>query len=447
MYRSLHGVTYYFYPLLEHALIDSPLRESFARGWSQPREIRSEALLYVHIPFCHDLCRFCPFHVRVDNDTEAYSRYARALCKEISLVGQTPYVRDINFRAIYFGGGSPSILPIADLHTIFEAIFANFTIAADAEISFEGEPRTLSDPSLLDMLRHCGVTRVSFGLQTFDVQMRERFNIVATLDDVERCAQNARDRRFQDINVDMMYDLPGQSVTTLEDDVRRLGEYGFDSVDFYNLHYYAFPKKFMESMQRGEIPAKPNEDMHFALTEQIRYRLREYGYENVADQIYSKNHGVCDYFRLLWGGGSDGESAETVAVGSSARGYVNGIAYMNFGNVHRYHETIARNELPIEKISRRLDNPANRNAVFMMKLLRLPKSQQAAQATIDPQIWCQWLDNGLVYQTADEWRLSERGKLWTTNMMLDAFEPHQRKLAEGAMTKLVSKPGLRTGTF
>jgi coproporphyrinogen III oxidase-like Fe-S oxidoreductase len=447
MYRSLHDVTYYFYPLLEDALPDSPIAASFNATWAEARRSSKPALLYVHIPFCHDLCRFCPFHVRVNNDAEAYAAYARSLCREIALTAETRYVNRMPFQAIYFGGGSPSILGVENIRMVFDALFRHFNIADDAEISFEGEPRTLSDPALLDLLKERGVSRVSFGLQTFDTTMRERFNIVATLDDVERCTRNARERGFADINVDMMYDLPGQTVSEVERDMRMIRDWGYDSVDYYNLHYFAFPKKFKEAMQSGEIPPKPGPDMHFALTEQIRHRMREYGYRNVADQIYSRHDQVCEYFRLLWGGGGDGESAETIALGSSARGYINGVSYMNYGNVHRYQESIDSGVLPVEKLSRRLANPANRTAAFMVKLLSLPKSQEAARATIVPEVWQGWIDDGLVYETETHWHLSERGKSWSTNMMLDTFEPHQRQLAEGSAVKLVAKPGVRTGTF
>jgi coproporphyrinogen III oxidase-like Fe-S oxidoreductase len=422
-------------------------RQVFFDTFGQHRDPTLEALLYIHIPYCHDLCRFCPFHVRVDKGDEIYARYTDTLCREMAMLGERPYVQGMAFQAVYFGGGSPSILDTGNLTRIFDAMYRYFNIRTDAEISFEGEPRTLSDPYRLDLLREKGVSRISFGLQTYDEVMRQHFNIVANLDDVRRVIHHGRERCFDEINVDMMYDLPGQTVTTLEEDLKRLVNDGVDSVDYYNLHYYAFPQKFKAAMENGQIPPKPSEDMHFALAEQIRYRLGQNGYRDVADQVFSRKPKVCEYFRLLWGGGDGDHRAETLAMGSSARGYLVGHSYMNFGNVHRYQDAVATGELPVEKVSGRLRNPANRGAVFMPKFFCLNKVFETARATIDPSIWERWHAAGLIYETEDTWCLSERGKLWTTNMMFDALEDEQRDFAQGTVGGLARKPGIRTGTF
>ena len=91
--------------------------------------------------------------------------------------------------------------------------------------------------------------------------------------------------------------------------------------------------------------------MHFALAEQIRYRLGQHGYHDVADQVFSRKSNVCEYFRLLWGGGNGDHCAETLAVGSSARGYLAGQSYMNLANGSRhgrgdhYRERVPREEI------------------------------------------------------------------------------------------------------
>src|SRR5262249_39281877 len=145
----------------------------------------------------------------------------------------------------------------------------------DVEISFEGEPRTLGELDLLVLLKERGVSRISFGLQTYDEAHRERFRIQATLADVDRVTNHARKVRFDDVHVDMMYDLPGQPVTSLHDDLAALERAGYDSVDYYNLHYYAFPKTFKSAMERGEIPAKPSVEAHFSMLQEIRWRMAE----------------------------------------------------------------------------------------------------------------------------------------------------------------------------
>jgi len=443
MYDQLYPVTYYFYPLLEHAFAESPNRDYFLKMLSEPKAKVTENLLYIHIPYCHDLCRFCPFHVKVTKQDEVYVRYTKALIKEIEMISVQPYVSDMTFGAVYFGGGSPSILNNVLLKKIFESIFRCFNLKTDAEISFEGEPRTLGEPEKLDLLKDFNVKRISFGLQTYKQEMRDLFKIVATLDDIDNVIRNARDRNFHEINVDMMYDLPNQTLTDLEYDLKHLAEHDFDSIDYYNLHYYAFPEKMKVDM----FKSKPSDKMHFILGEQLSARLIDMGYNHVADQIFTKESQVCEYFRLLWGGGYGDHTAETIAIGASARGYINGVSYMNYGNTNKYLKLVEENEFVFDKISTRLEKPENRGAAFFPKFYQINKEYAPVMKTIPENILKLWVDNGLAFEIDGAWYLSQKGKSWTTNMMVDGFEPIQRKKAFQSTKSLVLKAGMRTGSF
>lgn len=447
MYDTYYPVTYYFYPLLDGALEQHPAKADWQRVFHAPAPSGTEALLYVHIPYCQDLCRFCPFHVRVDKGDEVYRRYTNALIRHIREVSQTTRSRSLSYRAVYFGGGSPSVLSPEMLDEIYTAIRESFDLVPDAEISFEGEPKTLGDPARLDVLRKHGTHRISFGLQTYDQELRRHFNIAATLEDIERVRVNGREWGFDEINVDMMYNLPGQTVASLQRDIARLVEDDFDSIDYYNLHYFAFPPKFMSQMKSGAIPAKPSDNVMLALAEELRFQLAAAGYRNVADQVYSRKPRVCEYFRLLWGGGNGQHAAETVAVGSSSRGYMDGFAYMNHGNVNRYMEAIEQGGEVVEKISSRLAAPENRGAVLFPKFLQIDKRFDRALGSVDKSWFERMVDAGYFYETDDAWRISERGKLWVNNMTYDAFEHAQKVAGDGAVVNLEKKPGIRTGTF
>jgi anaerobilin synthase len=447
MYKELFPVTYYFYPLLEGGYEPGAHRANLDATLTLERAVEPESLLYVHVPYCHDVCQFCPFHVKVANQPDVYERYTRLLCEEIRLLSRYPSIACRRFRAVYFGGGSPSILGAKLVDKIFAAISEALQLTEDVEISFEGEPRTLGEFDLLTVLKARRVSRVSFGLQTYQEEHRSRFRIQATLADVDRVTNQARKIGFDDINVDMMYDLPGQTVTTLYRDLAALERAGYDSIDYYNLHYYAFPKTFNQALERGEIPAKPSADAHLAMAHEIRWRLAELGYRAVADQVYSRTGRLCEYFRLLWGGGDGDHRAETIAVGSSARGYVDGVSYMNTGDLAAYASLVERGQLPVAKLSRRLEHPANRGAVFMPKFFRIAKRFEAALATIRPEILAGWIASGLLRETDDAFEVTEHGRLWTTNMMHDALEASEIAVAEHAVVALGKRPGVRTGTF
>lgn len=447
MYTELQPVTHYFYPLLQDKYSESDFAQEFEKTLASPIKEGVENLLYVHIPYCHDLCKFCPFHVKVAREEQVYSRYVDSLIAEMELVNQNRYIAEKKYTAVYFGGGSPSILSADLLDKLFKALHSHFKFTQDVEISFEGEPVTLSDMPRLKLLKEYGVSRISYGVQTFDQKIRDLFNINATLGDVHRCFENATKLGFSDVNIDMMYDLPGQDISHVNKDIQKVIEYGYHSVDYYNLHYSAFPSKFNAALKNGEIPPKPSDQMHFSLYEQVKNGLLNGGYGHVADQIFTQHNELCEYFRLLWGGGAGKYNAEVVALGSSARGYLNGISYMNHSNVNRYSESLNNDILPIEKLSRKLNTPANRGAVFLMKFFKLSKSYLDSFNTIDADIWEKWRMHGYVYETDSHWCISEEGKRWLTNMMNDVFEVNQQIKSSQAVKMIYDKPGTRTGSF
>lgn len=447
MYSSYFPLTYYFYPLLELELKVHPDQARFAEALNKKVDSGVETLLYVHIPYCQDMCRFCPFHVRVDKDLSVYERYTNALCLDILNTASTPRAQSSVINAIYFGGGSPSVLSPQQIAKILETIKVNFALADDVEISFEGEPKTLGDPYRLEVLKENGVKRISFGLQTYDEQLRTIFNIAATLQDIETLRKNSQEFKFDEVNVDMMYNLPGQDIHHVRQDVRRLLQDDFDSVDYYNLHYFAFPPKFVREMDEGKVPPKPSDDIMIALFEEIKTGMTSNGYKNVADQVYSKKDRVCEYFRLLWGGGFGDHSAETLAVGASARGYIDGFSYMKHGNVNKYMESIEANHDAIEKISSRLSKPENRGAVLFPKFLQIRKDSTLALETIPPMLINDWLKAGLLYEEHGSYLVSEKGKVWTNNMTVDLFEAAQREVGDRAVIALSNKAGARTGNF
>ncbi|MFM7792071.1 MAG: hypothetical protein ACKO90_29540, partial [Microcystis panniformis] len=100
-----------------------------------------------------------------------------------------------------------------------------------------------------------------------------------------------------------------------------------------------------------------------------------------------------------------------------------------------------------EKLSFLLTTPENRGAAFFIKFFEIDKVYQKAIQSISQNIWDFWQQNGLIYETAKSWKLSEVGKLWTTNMMFDTFEPHQRESAMASLSFVEDRPGIRTGSF
>lgn len=437
MYQTLTPVTHHFYPLQRHTDRDRPPFSEFLDALGRPKPEPTDNMIYLHIPYCEKRCMFCPFHVRVKRDPAVYERYVAALEREIAMLARLPYVRGMEFRAVYFGGGSPSLLTVPQVARLYDALRRAFAIASGAEWTFEGEPAGLRDPALLEYLAAQGTTRLSYGIQTFDDALRRRMNIAATVDDALACGARAKALGFTDINVDMMYHLPGQTIEDLERDLTTLAACDFDSVDYYYMSYYAMPKSAFVGMEKGTFPKRPPERMRAEMGHYVRRRMTELGYSHVTDHVFSRLPRGSEYYRILWGGGDGEHRAETLAVGASARGYLDGYGYANTLAPDPYVEQVEAGELPVFKVSDRLSEPRNRGMVFFPKffrteLARIP-DDTATRVFLDTLV-----ENGYARIDGRYLVLTEKGKDWIPNITVDLMEPAQREINDAWIEQLDS---------
>jgi len=437
MYETIFPVTHHFYPLQNFTDPDKPPFSDFLNNLTRPKSGYNDNLLYLHIPYCEKRCIFCPFHVRVRRDDAIYERYVRALETEIHAVSALEYISQMRFSAVYFGGGSPSLLSLEHVKRLYYAVRQNFNIDANAEWTFEGEPNGLSDKKLLDYLANQGTRRLSYGIQTFDEKLRETLNISATVDDVLTCFERAKEIGFDEVNVDMMFHLPGQTIEALDEDLSQLAKHGFDSIDYYYMSYYGLPKSAFVGMEKGTFPRRPPLQLRSEMNKYISRRLLDLGYNHVTDHVFSKKLVGSDYYRILWGGGFGEHRAETVGIGASARGYVAGYSYANENAHDTYMEQIEQGRLPISKVSDRLRDERNRGMVFFPKFFRV-SSHRIPDDKNTISFIANLIKEGLATEQTGSIVLTESGKEWIPNITADLFEPEQRAICDLWLTKLNS---------
>lgn len=184
--------------------------ENRLTGMSYQEDAAPAVGVYVHIPFCHHRCTYCDFNIYAGMRS-IWERYAQAVAKEIASAPSGCYA-----RTIYFGGGTPSLAPIEHIGLIVDAIRAAFEVASDAEITLEANPRT-EDDGYFERLRALGVNRLSLGMQSAHARDLHLFRRGHTFDDVARTFRLARAANFDNLNLDLIYGIPGQSL----DDWRR----------------------------------------------------------------------------------------------------------------------------------------------------------------------------------------------------------------------------------
>lgn len=186
--------------------------------------------LYLHIPFCLRKCYYCDFCSFPGKDGQYMERYAEELCRRIELADTEGYTVD----TVYFGGGTPSLLPLKSVERLMRCIFDRFDVDRNAEITFECNPAT-ADGEYFRGLRALGVNRLSMGLQSASDRELSLLGRVHTLADFIHCFEDARAAGFNNISADLMYGIPEQTEQSFERSLEFLVSMSPEHISAYGL--------------------------------------------------------------------------------------------------------------------------------------------------------------------------------------------------------------------
>ncbi len=240
--------------------------------------------LYLHIPFCTHRCAYCDFNTYAGQEG-SIPGYVEALCKEIEFVGVRAKRSQsdsggedearLQAHTIFFGGGTPSLLSPKQFETIFKSIRANFNITPDAEITIEANPGTVSYEALLE-LHEIGINRISFGVQSANMEelrMLERTHDFFT---VIEAVTSARKAGFTNLNLDLIYGLPEQTLQTWQTTVQRILDLHPEHISAYALTLeHGTP--FGHWATKGLLPL-PDPDLAAEMYEWASETLKANGY-------------------------------------------------------------------------------------------------------------------------------------------------------------------------
>ena len=235
--------------------------------------------LYLHIPFCHTRCHYCDFNTYA-GILPLREPYVRALLKEIALAGelaQLPGGEPRRSRTIFFGGGTPSLLSVAQITRLLAACHRHFAIDADAEITLEANPGTLSQEQLVG-LHAAGINRLSMGAQSFDEHLLKTLGRIHTTEEITQAVQYARAAGFMSINLDFMFGLPGQTIRHWQETLDRALDLHPEHFSLYSL-IIEEGTPFHTWVHEGRI-TPGDEDLCADMYEYADERLLAAGYEN-----------------------------------------------------------------------------------------------------------------------------------------------------------------------
>ena len=243
------------------------------------QRVLETASLYLHIPFCHTRCHYCDFNTYAGM-LPLREPYVKALLKEIALAGTMARHPDGTLRrsrTIFFGGGTPSLLTVAQITRLLNACFASFAVDKDAEITIEANPGTL-DKEQLQGIRAAGINRLSMGAQSFDADLLQTLGRIHTPEEITHAVVFARAAGFTSINIDFMFGLPGQTMQHWRDTLDRALELRPEHLSLYSL-IIEEGTPFHEWAHEGRI-TPGDEDLCADMYEYADERLRLAGYEN-----------------------------------------------------------------------------------------------------------------------------------------------------------------------
>lgn len=194
------------------------------------------ASLYLHIPFCHTRCYYCDFNTYAGM-LPVREPYVRALLTEIELAGKMAQLADNTprrSRTIFFGGGTPSLLSVQQMQRLLQACSSAFAVDADAEITLEANPGTLTQEQLVG-LREAGINRLSMGAQSFDAGLLKSLGRIHTPDEITQAVTYARAAGFTSINLDFMFGLPQQTMQQWRETLQQALELRPEHFSLYSL--------------------------------------------------------------------------------------------------------------------------------------------------------------------------------------------------------------------
>jgi oxygen-independent coproporphyrinogen-3 oxidase len=318
---------------------------------------------YIHIPYCAKRCGYCDFNTYTPSELKSgdldslSSSYIDSAIKEIEMAAQV--VGSAIIPSIFFGGGTPSLLPAAQLARVIEAIRGRFTLDKDIEITLEANPDSLTQ-EFLDEIKSAGATRISMGMQSAVGSVLKVLDRTHNPENVGRAVSMVRAAGFKHVSVDLIYGSPGETI----DDWRRSLEYAL-ALDIDHISAYALivekGTKLAAQINRGELTMPPDDQSadKYLLADQL-FEAAGFNWYELSN--WSKPGGQCRHNIAYWDG------SFWWGVGAGAHSYLNGKRWWNVKHPSSYQEKILQGQSP--ELSHEILTPENLSDEFIMLQIR-----------------------------------------------------------------------------
>jgi len=367
--------------------------------------------LYIHIPWCVQKCPYCDFNSHALKGEVPHLEYVQHLLQDLEQ--DLPLTAGREVRTIFIGGGTPSLLSSHAMQTLMDGVRARLPLAADAEITMEANPGTV-EADRFSGYQAAGINRISIGVQSFSPQKLERLGRIHGPQEAKRAAELAAALGLRSFNLDLMHGLPDQAREAALDDPRRAIALTPPHLSWYQLTIEP------NTLFGSRPPQLPDDDALWDIYEQGHQLLTAAGYQQYETSAYAKPGYRCEHNLNYWRFGDylgigcgahgkltqpDGRIVRTVKT-RHPRGFMKG----NY--LDKQHE-VANEDKPFE---------------FFMNRFRLleaaPRTEFQRYTGLDEQAIRAQMDQaiaaGYVTESASEWQITEKGKLFL-NSLLELF--------------------------
>ena len=394
----------------------------------------SDISLYFHFPFCDTLCYFCGCTMMVTRDRTRIAEYIGYLKREIDMVA--PHLsKNRKVTQIHWGGGTPTHLTPEEILDIGEFIKARFNVDPDVEMSVEIDPRELTQRHL-GTLRHVGFNRMSMGVQDFDERVQKAVNRMQPEEMSLQVFKWAEALDFHSINIDLIYGLPFQSISSFEQTVRKVLQFSPERIAVFNYAHVPWLKKHQQLIRQEDLPTVEEKLDILKMTIEV---LSAHGYEYIGMDHFAKPTDelcIAQKEKTLYRnfqGYSTKSGADLYGFGMSSISHFQNIYAQNEKGLQEYYKAIDAGELATHVGYRMTYDDHVRKHVIMRLMCDLELDKRAVERKFEidfdeyfassiPQLQ-QFVDDGLVELQPDCIRIVGAGRLLLRNiaMCFDAY--------------------------
>ena len=371
--------------------------------------------IYLHIPFCKTRCIYCDFYSTTRS--ELITRYIHALCNELEM--RKEYLKEEKIETVYFGGGTPSQLGEEDFQQIFKAIQKHYGLEDCREITLEANPDDLSK-EYLQMLSALPFNRISMGIQTFDDAtlklLKRRHNARTATEAVRRC----REAGYQNISIDLIYGLPGETKERWEKDLRQAISLNVEHISAYHLIYEEGTPLYKMLQQHSVSQVDEDSSLNFFST--LIDTLSAAGYEHYEISNFCKPGMYSRHNTSYWQG------IPYLGCGPSAHSFDGDSREWNVASLNQYLSSVEQGQRLHE--TEQLDTRTRYNEYIITGLRTMwGISTEELKSKFGDRLWeyCSeqakpYLENGKLKLHNDRLKLTKEGIFVSDGIMSDLLE-------------------------